>query len=58
MEQRLITAKLLWHNDISMTGDETWTQWDPKKDHENMRVFTNWIKAPLTVRLTPRKIAK
>lgn len=55
MEQRLITAKLLWHNDIEMTGDDSWGQWDPKGDHGNMQVFTNWIKAPLTVMLTPRK---
>lgn len=55
MEQRLIIAKLLWHNDVEMTGDESWEQWDPKNDHGNMQVFTNWIKAPLTVRLTPRK---
>ncbi|KAM5343822.1 hypothetical protein ACJ41O_012359 [Fusarium nematophilum] len=55
MEQRLITAKLLWHNDVAMTGDETWSLWDPKNDHENMQVFTNWMKAPLTVRLTPRR---
>ncbi|KAH7146262.1 cytochrome P450 [Dactylonectria macrodidyma] len=55
MEQRLITAKLLWHNDVAMTGDETWSEWDPRGDHENMQVFTNWIKAPLNVRLSPRK---
>jgi hypothetical protein len=57
MEQRLITAKLLWHNDVEMTGDKTWTQWDPKNDHENMQVFTNWAKYNLTVHLTPRKPA-
>lgn len=55
MEQRLLTAKLLWHNDIAMTGDWSWDKWDQKNDHENMQVFTNWIKAPLNVRLTPRK---
>lgn len=55
MEQRLITAKLLWHNDVAMTSDESWAEWDPKNDHENMQVFTNWIKAPLNVRLSPRK---
>lgn len=50
-----MTAKLLWHNDVEMTGDETWKQWDPINDHQGMEVFTNWIKAPLTVRLTSRK---
>lgn len=55
MEQRLLTAKLLWHNDVSMTGDESWATWDPAEDHHRMRVFTNWIKAPLNVRLSPRK---
>jgi hypothetical protein len=55
MEQRLIVAKLLWHNDIEMTGDESWRVWDPVNDHENMQVFTNWIKMPLNVRLIPRK---
>uniref|UniRef100_A0A0B7JUQ6 Uncharacterized protein n=1 Tax=Bionectria ochroleuca TaxID=29856 RepID=A0A0B7JUQ6_BIOOC len=56
MEQRLIVAKLLWHNDIEMTGDESWRVWDPVNDHENMQVFTNWIKMPLNVRLIPRKM--
>lgn len=56
MEQRLIVAKLLWHNDIEMTGDESWRVWDPVSDHENMQVFTNWIKMPLNVRLIPRKM--
>lgn len=55
MEQRLLTAKLLWHNDVEMTDDETWTRWDPAGDHGNMQVFTNWIKPALTVKLTPRK---
>ncbi|KAJ2892810.1 uncharacterized protein MKZ38_009337 [Zalerion maritima] len=55
MEQRLITAKLLWHNDVEMTGDETWDKWHSRNDYENMKVFTNWIKTPLTVKLTPRK---
>ncbi|KAF7563556.1 hypothetical protein G7046_g563 [Stylonectria norvegica] len=55
MEQKLITAKLLWHNDIRMTGDETWDKWNPEHDHESMQVYTNWIKAPLHVYLTPRK---
>ncbi|CAG9980389.1 unnamed protein product [Clonostachys byssicola] len=55
MEQRLIVAKLLWHNDLEMTGDESWRVWDPANDHENMQVFTNWIKMPLNVRLIPRK---
>uniref|UniRef100_A0A8H7N2U8 Uncharacterized protein n=1 Tax=Bionectria ochroleuca TaxID=29856 RepID=A0A8H7N2U8_BIOOC len=56
MEQRLIVAKLLWHNDIEMTGDESWRVWDPVNDHENMQVFTNWIKMPLNVSLIPRKM--
>ncbi|KAF2099274.1 pisatin demethylase [Rhizodiscina lignyota] len=54
MEMRLIIGKLLWHNDIEMHGDNK--IWDPKNDHENMVVYNNWIKPPLWVKLSPRKM--
>lgn len=38
----------------AITSDKTWSEWDPRGDHENMQVFTNWIKAPLNVSLSPR----
>jgi hypothetical protein len=37
MEQRLIIAKLLWHNDIEMAGPNE--EWDPAHDHKNMKVY-------------------
>ncbi len=53
MEQRLIIAKLLWHNDIAMAGpNEMWT---PDGEHKNVVVYNNWMKPPLLVNLTPRK---
>jgi hypothetical protein len=54
MEQRLIIAKILWHNDIQMAGSNE--VWDPAGDHKHKRVFTNWAKDPLYVKLTPRKV--
>ena len=57
MEMRLIIGKLLWHNDVSMLPeDKSWESWDPNQDHKNMRVYTNWIKPPLLVKLSPRRI--
>lgn len=56
MEQRLLIAKLLWHNDIVRAGTEKqWETWTPEGDHRNKKVFTNWMKDPLIVRLSPRK---
>lgn len=53
MEMRLIIGKLLWHNNIEMAGaNETWA---PEGDRKNMRVYTNWLKPALMVRLVPRK---
>jgi len=53
MEMRLIIGKLLWWNDVHGVeeGNEIW---DPKGDYEGMKVYTNWIKPGLKVRLTPR----
>jgi hypothetical protein len=53
MEQRLIIAKMLWHNDIHMAGSNE--VWDPEGDHKHKKVFTNWSKDPLFVKFTPRK---
>lgn len=53
MEMRLIIGKLLWHNDIQMASPNT--TWTPEGDHKNMRVYTNWLKPPLKVKLTPKK---
>lgn len=53
MEQRLIIAKLLWHNEIEMVGPND--EWDPSGDHRHMKVYNNWMKPPLLVRLSPRK---
>jgi hypothetical protein len=56
MEQRLLIAKLLWWNDIERAGtDEQWETWTPEGNHKHKRVFTNWMKDPLIVRLIPRK---
>lgn len=53
MEMRLIIGKLLWHNDVEMAGpNEIWT---PDGDHKNMKVYTNWLKPLLMVKLIPRK---
>lgn len=56
MEMRLIIGKLLWHNDIEMASHPANDVWDPKNDHENMVVYNNWIKPPLYVKLTPRRV--
>lgn len=53
MEMRLIIGKLLWHNDVKMSG--TNSIWDPAADHANMKVYTNWIKPPFLVQLVARK---
>jgi hypothetical protein len=53
MEQRLIIAKMLWHNDIQMAGANE--VWNPEGDHMHKKVFTNWAKDPLFVKFTPRK---
>ena len=53
MEIRLILGKLLWHNDVAMAGENK--IWDPQHEYENMLVYTNWIKPPLYLKLTPRK---
>jgi hypothetical protein len=53
MEMRLIIGKLLWHNDVhSAGGNESWT---PDGEYKNMRVYNNWMKPPLYVKLTPRE---
>lgn len=52
MEMRLIIAKLLWHHDVEMYGDNT--IWDPKDEYRSMVVYNNWIKPSLTLKLTPR----
>lgn len=53
MEQRLIIAKLLWHNDIEMAGANE--KWNPEGDYKHMRVYNNWMKPPLLVKLSPRE---
>lgn len=53
MEMRLIIAKLLWHNDVEMWGENK--VWDPKNEYENMVVYNNWIKPSLKLKLAPRK---
>jgi cytochrome P450 len=53
MEMRLITAKLLWHNDIEMAGPNE--AWNPEGDYKNLTVYSNWMKPGLMVNLTPRK---
>lgn len=53
MEMRLIIGKLLWHNDVSMYGDNE--VWNPRNDYQNMVVYSNWIKPSLKLKLTPRK---
>ncbi|CAO2655259.1 Nn.00g103230.m01.CDS01 [Neocucurbitaria sp. VM-36] len=55
MEMRLIIGKLLWHNDVSMLECEDNKVWDPEGDYEKMKVYTNWIKPGLKLKLTPRK---
>lgn len=55
MEMRLIVGKLLWHHDVSMPDLEVNAVWDPKGDYEKMRVYTNWIKPGLKLKLTPRR---
>jgi cytochrome P450 len=55
MEMRLIIGKLLWHNDVSMPDLEVNRAWNPKGDYERMKVYTNWIKPGLKLKLTPRK---
>ncbi|KAH7083820.1 pisatin demethylase [Paraphoma chrysanthemicola] len=53
MEMRLIIGKMLWWNDVEgVEGNEVW---DPKSDYENMKVYTNWIKPGLKVRLRARR---
>ncbi|KAK5712560.1 hypothetical protein LTR17_017941 [Elasticomyces elasticus] len=52
MEMRLILGKLLWHNDVTMAGDNH--VWDPKNEYENMVVYNNWIKPDLYMKLNPR----
>tara|TARA_R110002003_G_scaffold109_5_gene9173 strand:+ start:50158 stop:51480 length:1323 start_codon:yes stop_codon:yes gene_type:complete len=54
MEMRLIIGKLLWWNDIESVEGEGNEVWDPKGDYEKMKVYTNWIKPGLKVRLKPR----
>ena len=53
MTAGLIIGKLLWHNDVTMHGENR--PWNPKNEHENMVVYNNWIKPELWVKLTPRK---
>ncbi|KAF2026876.1 cytochrome P450 [Setomelanomma holmii] len=52
MEMRLIIGKLLWWNDVE--GVEGNDVWDPRDDYARMKVYTNWIKPRLKVRLSPR----
>ncbi|KAM0331365.1 hypothetical protein ACHAQA_003037 [Verticillium albo-atrum] len=53
MEMRLIIGKLLWHNDISLHGDQD--AWNPDKDYPGLTVYNNWMKPGLYAKLTPRK---
>jgi hypothetical protein len=55
MEMRLIIGKLLWHNDVSFADRAENKRWSPEGDHGKMVVYTNWIKPPLWVSLTPRE---
>jgi hypothetical protein len=54
MEMRLIIGKLLWWNDVECVEGEGNEVWDPKGDYEKMKVYTNWVKPGLKVRLKPR----
>lgn len=53
MEMRLIIGKLLWHNDIKSAGGNE--RWNPEGEYRRMRVYNNWMKPPLYVKLIPRK---
>lgn len=56
MEMRLIIGKLLWHNDVAMANENgAWDLWQPERDHPRMKVYNNWMKPPLPVKLTPRQ---
>lgn len=55
MEMRLIIGKLLWHNDVSMLQCEENEVWNPQGEYKKMRVYTNWIKPGLKLRLVPRE---
>lgn len=53
MEMRLMIGKLLWHNDVELTGNND--VWDPEGDYKSLKVYNNWIKPPLYVKLTPKR---
>lgn len=53
MEMRLVIGKLLFHNDVASGGGNE--IWNPKGDYKNMKVYTNWLRPPMHIKLTPRK---
>jgi hypothetical protein len=50
---RLIIGKLLWYNDVTSAGGNE--VWNPEGEYKNMKVYNNWLKPALYVKLTPRK---
>lgn len=58
MEMRLIVGKLLWHFDVEMPDGGVNDAWDPEGDHRHRKVYTNWIKPPLWMKLVPRGTRK